>query len=839
MFHVAMDAAESGQRPAARKRSSRKGIPRRFTCEHPGCNKQYSRAEHLQRHTLNHEPKRVYRCSSDGCSQTFVRQDLFDRHVERHRHTQSWPQTSNETIPTQDECDAIMDEMQGVLGQQHTVANPSSLSQSADGGMSGQANVLTPTDWGFATQRFEDTSLGTAQANDGFAAWLLSPLGSHGWDLDVAQLPSMSHSSCPDIHNLSNREHPTSGSGSCGDLDPALGINMEEARNIISSDFPARNESWLHISTRRLNKTHELLHTFHYKNAANLRILNASAGSLVHRSPEGTWPNIGISVLELCVMSFWQDVAPQIPIVHQATFSAENSPLPLLLVMVSLGAAQLVRINAPDTMSDYRNLADLIITGLRWEIHTSEDAQPPVNLWVAQSLLLLEFYEKMFSSRKLHERAHIHHVSTLTLLRRGSPLGGRPGAETPLEVPGTPFDAHHDEQTKNDCVLDLDTWWRRWANNESMLRVVFMAYEMDTLHAAMFGHESSLLPSDVGLTLPCDDILWVAESADRVRQLETTFSLYGIRSVKFLDGLKRYLHGDSEPSHLRARLTLVVGLLSVGCHIRPREKHNKLFETMPSQAERKKWTAMMLGALDQWKHGLDSALSAASTREINILDSSLATEPAVLYHMAYITMHIDILNCQILAGTRLLLGRRVSKKELVSATSYATSWAPTPEARLAVLHSFKLLSHTLARARPDGPEGDVHPAISIGYSSRSDPCFHRPWCLYLAALTIWTYQYIIGKRQTEGTVMDPASGNSTEDIACTYVSFLAKSDNPDTLIDRTSDQGCSALLQSLSDNLALAEPTILVEASSLLLKCRSLLASHSHPHHSRIDPSSP
>ena len=54
---------------------------------------------------------------------------------------------------------------------------------------------------------------------------------------------------------------------------------------------------------------------------------------------------------------------------------------------------------------------------------------------------------------------------------------------------------------------------------------------------------------------------------------------------------------------------------------------------------------------------------------------------------------------------------------------------------------------------------------------------------------------------------------------------LAKGDDYDKLLERTSDHGCSALLQTLSDNLALAEPTILVEASSRLLKCRSLLAS--------------
>ncbi len=37
------------------KRASRKGAPRRFNCDHPDCNKIYSRAEHLQRHQLNRE----------------------------------------------------------------------------------------------------------------------------------------------------------------------------------------------------------------------------------------------------------------------------------------------------------------------------------------------------------------------------------------------------------------------------------------------------------------------------------------------------------------------------------------------------------------------------------------------------------------------------------------------------------------------------------------------------------------------------------------------------------------------------------------------------------------
>lgn len=40
-------------RPAKRQRASRKGQPRCFSCPYEGCDKKYSRAEHLTRHQLN------------------------------------------------------------------------------------------------------------------------------------------------------------------------------------------------------------------------------------------------------------------------------------------------------------------------------------------------------------------------------------------------------------------------------------------------------------------------------------------------------------------------------------------------------------------------------------------------------------------------------------------------------------------------------------------------------------------------------------------------------------------------------------------------------------------
>ncbi|EEH45332.2 uncharacterized protein PADG_01482 [Paracoccidioides brasiliensis Pb18] len=51
-------------------------------CEYPGCNKLFSRAEHVRRHASKHDPAAVIRCEVEGCGKTFTRKDLRVRHME-------------------------------------------------------------------------------------------------------------------------------------------------------------------------------------------------------------------------------------------------------------------------------------------------------------------------------------------------------------------------------------------------------------------------------------------------------------------------------------------------------------------------------------------------------------------------------------------------------------------------------------------------------------------------------------------------------------------------------------------------------------------------------------
>ena len=239
------------------------------------------------------------------------------------------------------------------------------------------------------------------------------------------------------------------------------------------------------ISEVRRDEILELLRSFSTKKQPHANVVH-QPDSIMFDAQSGNWPNLGTKVLEDCIAAFWKDIAAQVPIVHQSTFSADRCEPLLLAAIIILGAAALVRSKPTGTLQDYRYLADFVAHNLRWEIFPHDDAQPPVHLWVAQALLLLELYEKMYSTRQLHERAHIHHASTLTLLRRGSPMIGRAGSESPRSRSQTRSTSPVLETiVEGQGPAHTRGWWEQWAANESMNRLVLIAFQMDTLHACM------------------------------------------------------------------------------------------------------------------------------------------------------------------------------------------------------------------------------------------------------------------------------------------------------------------------------------------------------------------
>ncbi|KAK1955931.1 hypothetical protein LY78DRAFT_686497 [Colletotrichum sublineola] len=827
------------------KRASRKGAPRRFVCDHPGCGKLYSRAEHLQRHQLNHNPKDIFVCDVPGCDQNFVRADLLSRHKKRHSSSYvprnrapsfsasvasaalssptSAVRTTFHLLPSSGPHDAailLTPESNATPTPTTTASNPSIMTQqparvaqsstwpSIDdmavdmmrpkhsyyarehASLSEAPSMMPP----FTSVAFEPHE---ALSRENFAMWLFDPQATFTELNGVANLPFLEGGLESTFNNNIHYDYESLTSRS--QLDPTPPRQMEVSDGLISEHRRQEVLRWLQVFRQKQPK------------------YEARIVSLVQESG-GDLPALSLDMMRDCLREYWKNVSPRLPIIHQPTFSSNRCSIFLLMVMIALGAASLGSRDSTGNLEQYGGFADVIISSIRWEILTAEEASPPVGLYTAQSLLLLEFYEKMFSSRRMHERAHIYHSATLTLLRRGSPLIGKGGSDSPPEEAAP---------TANDGVSsDSKTWWVRWAESESMHRVVFAAFMMDVVHAAMFGHAANMAPHEIRLPLPCDDGLWTAPTPDAFRHLDGNYRMYGIKQVPFLDGLKSALHGQEVKTHTFGRMIIMSGLLSVGWHLSHRESHLKwLHLRTPTTETHDGWKKLLLRAFDEWKESFDNAVGANGTPEVPEQQSPASSNgpihsAAVLYHLAHISLHVDIVDCQVYAGAKYIVGRKVSTRDHSNAVARMRAWSNASSTRHAVLHAFKLLYRVLVDQR--GPKrrvtssfGSLPEPVSVFYSCRSEPDPHRPWVMYYAALTIWSFVQALGipnKNAPPGRYSEIAR-------------YLAHFANLEELTDeaaRDLNERLPELLDLLKTSLEQSHSELLREASDRLKACREM-----------------
>ncbi|OIW22491.1 hypothetical protein CONLIGDRAFT_587366 [Coniochaeta ligniaria NRRL 30616] len=766
------------------KRASRKGAPRKFSCDFPGCNRAYSRAEHLQRHQLNHDPKEIFKCDVGGCDQKFVRADLLARHKKRH---------STSYIPRNRAPSFTSAKTASPLASGATMLSPPSITESrtayarvphdaailltpgssthasqplAVGGpstrlphnsswpaiseISAAVHVapqkssyyhrnpqpLSEQPMAFTGVQFTPEDMART-GTENFAMWLFDPCNA---DFSVAQLPFLE-----------------------GGLESTFNSNIHydyESQSLTSSRSQLETPPQLVESDELLHETRrqeilDWLMRFRQRNLHSEQL----ATSLL-RDTTGDFPGLNLDNMRDCVQEYWQYVSPRLPIVHQSTFNCNKGSIFLTMIMIALGAASLRGHDTTGQYSDCSTFAEVAIDSIRWDIAMQDDASPPVSLPVAQSLLLLELYEKMYSSRRFHERAHVYHTPTLTLLRRGSPLIGRCGTETPPEE-------HSAADNNQGMSVDARTQWIRWADTEAMQRVVFAAFMMDILHAAMFGHAADMAPHEIRLPLPCDDTLWTAQTPELARQHESNLRMYGIKTgLPFLDGLKKALHGKEVPTASFGRMIIMSGLLSVGWHLSHRETHLKSLDlTAPSTESQENWKQILLKAFDNWKDCFDAAQGSEGSPRFADQGSQRTglngpiQSAAVLYHLAHICLHVDIVDCQVYAGAKRVLGRKVSARDRANIVSRMETWAHLPSTRHAVLHAFKLLHRVLVDPRRSSASErerikfehhaspvSLPPIEAQTYSCRNEPDPHRPWIMYYAALCIWSY--VIALRKT-------------------------------------------------------------------------------------------
>ncbi|KAF2264083.1 hypothetical protein CC78DRAFT_255064 [Lojkania enalia] len=527
---------------------------------------------------------------------------------------------------------------------------------------------------------------------------------------------------------------------------------------------------------------------------------------------------LSLHMMQTYISSYWVHFHPQLPILHKPTFNATSCPDLLLLSIMCLGASCLEKSYGHDVTQACSALSNFLAWHLRWEMFMDADFRPPAKLWIFQALLLLEVFEKMYSTRPLHERAHIHHATTLTLMRRGSSLIGRSAMDSPPSIKdgkGGPNGVHGGMNTP-------DEWWNHWITNEATRRAAFAAFVMDSVHATMFGHSAVMVAHEMRLPLPCDEALWSATSSSEVGRVEASLHQNGVKPVTFLDGLKKTLNGQSIRTNSFGRTIIMAGLLSVSWHMNQRDLQVSSLGVSQALGGRDRWRGSLTRAFDFWKQDFDNSLARPADPTPNAYsygngadDDNVFESRTVLHHLAHMAMHVDIVDCQIYAGATRLLGRSITPQDYNGAQRrMKEQWAPTARARDATFYALRFLSKVMVPEEGSSSTG-------VEYSARDDFLINRPWVLYFSTLIVWSYGYAL-----DGPIKQPYRLKDHEERMKDMTGYLNRVGGvraPDDLAKVQDRNACLGMLIIMRDLFKKTRWELLHEASNLLTKCIDML----------------
>ncbi|KAG9954911.1 hypothetical protein KCU85_g472, partial [Aureobasidium melanogenum] len=934
-----IDEDRASPRPAKRKRTSSKPKDKRYECPHDGCDKSYSRAEHLYRHQLNHAPKQIFHCDFEGCDRHFVRQDLCARHRERHTKENSHLYRRDAfkygKLKTSNTAESAKEQTSKVQPAASTTNSDSSEPQIAEQPATSKSNeavisfnplALDPRlttesrhfDPAMPSVPFSDLASNSQYDNmsNSVSNSIASRLAAHMSHSDTIQAtpsnlatsvtmtdpmngarhevtnaifarPNMPPTLSMDMYHLNPMHNmfspfsntsgvylpqpyfsPTSGTSlksppsftnlptvsqsgqaygahitspvelrsdsvasylskgpplnhhpNVGLVDPTTLDNLPTGATVpvfnencgpSLSDMPGTEFiSWLFegdpnavfsppsqtafnpgsnpqmpfenmhsangevhleslvrpspvakteqdsiqpecvLSSSRRQRLLDLIRS-EFRDGRHAQVTAQREKTLKGDHDEDTHV-LSLRMMQVFCSSFWLNIHPQLPILHRPTFSTETCPDLLLIAIMVLGASCLEPFYGYELSQASAELAFFLAWHSRRMLFEDPDFIPPAKLWLFQALLLLEVYEKMYSTTTLHQRAHVHHCTTLTLMRRGSSLVGRAALDfapyddlDPTRTPPGP------NGSVNTCGRNTkDEWWNNWISNEATRRTAFAAFIIDTTHATMFGHAAVMVAHEMRIPLPCDEALWAAPSGAEVRKLEHSLTLSGYRPMSFLEACKRTLNGQHVQTNTFGRVTIMAGLMSVSWHMRMQDvRANSI-----GVGKQDSWADQLASACNFWRRDFDASLNQSSSNISvylhdrmlsDVMDKEKVFESrTVLHHLARMAMHVDIVDCQILAGAKRSLGRVITANDhALTAKKLKETWAPSHGARDAVFYALHFLSAVLL------PEGDGSSGLNLGarglaYSARDDNSLNRPWVLYFAALVVWTYGFCL------------------------------------------------------------------------------------------------
>ncbi|BDD57216.1 hypothetical protein MAP00_002601 [Monascus purpureus] len=436
-------------------------------------------------------------------------------------------------------------------------------------------------------------------------------------------------------------------------------------------------------------------------------------------------PLLSLAALQSYCDLFFTRFNTSYPIIHKATFDPSKVERLLLAAVISLGATYSSR--------DAHRLAVAIHDILRNLVfaHAGFSADP--DLWVLQTMVLIDCFGKSRAGQKQRDMAQLFHCVLIKLIRRSDCTAIRTSPAKP-------------------DLQDLDLEWRRAMDVEQRKRLAILCFMWDTQHATLFSQSLCMSAFEIRSSLACDSGTWEAESAE---EWHRNSQREGLQShLPFLNVLKAYITPNAmqRPRHLNAlsRVLLLHGLMSIASDLKRRDQTTLRVESPDLVGA---WKARISRSLDLWKADFDAD---CMNMKLNVLSDLRAftghkTSAHALYHTAQITLDVEVLDLQIFAGATHILGRVVTDSDVQRSRRAVMKWVnEDPRSAAKVARHASLILQDAVMNLNDWDDNDA---------------FHYPWCLYLATLGCWAFH--LPTSSSAGTAASEGSSSSSSNRALT------------------------------------------------------------------------
>lgn len=133
--------------------------------------------------------------------------------------------------------------------------------------------------------------------------------------------------------------------------------------------------------------------------------------------------------------------------------------------------------------------------------------------------------------------------------------------------------------------------------------------------------------------------------------------------------------------------------------------------------------------------------------------TQFSTASIAIYHAAHIILNVEILDLQIYAGARHIIGRPVTRADYDRSRRTLKQWAKPGTGSSAAVKASWHAAHLLRDGILNLDNWDVNDV------------FHYPWCLYLATLTCWGFHFAGSDKSSnpsDRSEISHASGDSMQ-----------------------------------------------------------------------------